>query len=109
MILSLGDKIKFIRNKKKLSVTELSRKIGKATTYIYNLENDVLDPKARNLRKVAEALCVSMEYLLDDKATSYYQAKDCIIKDRIKLLTPTDKKRISQIIDNWIEDYERKA
>lgn len=65
-IMDIGDRIKKAREKQHLSQKELAAKLGITPTVISNYEtNRKNDPRASTIRKIADVLDVSADYLLN--------------------------------------------
>lgn len=63
----LGEKIRAERKRLKLTLEDLAQKTDSSKSYIWELENrPVVRPSADKISKVADALGVTVEYLLDD-------------------------------------------
>lgn len=64
--MDIGDRIKKAREKQHLSQKELAAKLGITPTVISNYEtNRKNDPRASTIRKIADVLDVSADYLLN--------------------------------------------
>lgn len=61
---SLGEKVKFNREQRKLYQVELADIVGVSTGYIGSIEQGVRTPSLKLLKKVAKALKVSPKDLL---------------------------------------------
>ncbi len=60
----LGENLKELRLKKKLSQGDLSKKLSVDRAYISNIENGRMNPTLSTLQKIAEALGVSVKELV---------------------------------------------
>lgn len=60
----LGDRIKELRNEKRISQTELGKEVGVGKTTISNYETDYSTPDNETLKKIADILLTSTDYLL---------------------------------------------
>lgn len=60
----LGENLKKLRLKKKLSQGDLSKKLTVDRAYISNIENGRMNPTLSTLQKIAEALGVSVKELV---------------------------------------------
>ncbi len=71
---AIGDRIKQARVKAKLTQKELAQKIEASPSWVYLVEDGQQNAQIRSLRKVAEALGVSIHSLLPDdpSGTSEY-------------------------------------
>lgn len=65
--LKLGYKIKYERNKRKISQLELSMKTGLTTRSLSRIECGTNDPKFSTLLKIAEALNMELAELFNFK------------------------------------------
>lgn len=61
---SLGEKIKFYREQRKLYQVELADIVGVSTGYIGSIEQGVRTPSLKLLKKLAKALKISPKDLL---------------------------------------------
>jgi putative transcriptional regulator len=61
---TLGERIRMHRARLKLSQTELGNQVGLSTNSVSAMESGHVDPKASKLKKIAQVLGVSVDYLL---------------------------------------------
>ncbi|MFA5904984.1 MAG: helix-turn-helix transcriptional regulator [Desulfobacula sp.] len=66
MPLSLGEKIRLLRQEKGLSQILLEKKSGVNSKLLSKYENGKINPTADTLRKIAEGLEISADYLIFD-------------------------------------------
>src|SRR6056297_2993123 len=64
--LKMGKKIRYIRKKKKLSLSALASKIDKTSSYLSQVERGLAEPSITALREISRALDVPMFYFLVD-------------------------------------------
>ena len=100
--MTLGEKIKRHRSEKGYSLDKLAEITKSSKSYLWELENrDARRPSAEKLTKIAQALGVTTDYLLDDKAT----ADDGVLQDAFfrsfNQLEDGDKEKIEQMIAVW--------
>ena len=70
MATSLGEKIRRHRQEKGFSLDKLAELTESSKSYIWELENrDTRKPSAEKLTRIAQALSVTTDYLLDESAT----------------------------------------
>lgn len=62
----VGQKIREVRKKEDLSLSELAAKVGVSDSYISQLERNVVDPSVSALRKIAAALKVPISIFFDE-------------------------------------------
>ena len=70
-----AERLKTLRQKKKLSQTELGKMVGLHFTHISRYERGLSQPGANKLQKVAEALGVTADYLIEGKINEVAKAK----------------------------------
>lgn len=102
MAKTLGSKIKRHRKEKGYSLDKLAEITKTSKSYIWELENrPSRKPSADKLTSIAQALDVTLDYLLDDKS----DLTDEILKDaffrKFNRLDENDKKKIEQMISAW--------
>jgi transcriptional regulator with XRE-family HTH domain len=68
--MSLGEKIRELRRARDWSQGQFGIKIGVHEKNVSRYENDKSVPSAAMLRKIADALGVTIDYLLSDEATN---------------------------------------
>ena len=64
--MTFGEKVKQARLALDLSQTELAEKTGISERSLYTYEQMGTMPRMGNVKKIAEALCVSVGYLMDE-------------------------------------------
>ncbi len=102
MTTSLGKKLKYHRKDKGYSLDKLAELTNSSKSYIWELENrDARRPSAEKLTKIAQALGVTTDYLLDDKATADEGVLQEAFFRKFNQLEEDDKKRIERMIDDW--------
>lgn len=67
--MTFGEKLKTLRLSLNLSQSELAEKTGISERSLYTYEQTGTLPRSSNLRKIADALRVSVSYLLDENET----------------------------------------
>ena len=102
MTTSLGAKIKRHRQEKGYSLDKLAALTDSSKSYLWELENrDTRKPSGEKLTRIAQALEVTTDYLLDDSA----EPSDEVLKEaffrKFSKLDPEDQQKINQMIDMW--------
>lgn len=102
MTTSLGAKIKRHRQEKGYSLDKLAELTDSSKSYIWELENrDTRKPSGEKLTRIAQALEVTTDYLLDDSE----EPGDAVLKEaffrKFSKLDPDDQAKINQMIDMW--------
>lgn len=67
--MTFGEKLRTVRLSLNLSQSELAEKTGISERSLYTYEQTGTLPRSSNLRKIADALNVSVSYLLDEEET----------------------------------------
>lgn len=102
MTLSLQEKLKHHRQEKGLSLDKLAEITGCSKSYLWELENrETLKPSAEKLTQIAQALSVTIDYLLDKAANPDEEVLMEAFFRKFNKLTPEDKKRIQEMVENW--------
>jgi transcriptional regulator with XRE-family HTH domain len=99
---TLGEKIRRHRLEKGYSLDKLAELTGSSKSYMWELENrDTRRPSAEKLTRIARALSVTTDYLLDDSATP----DEVVVREaffrKFTRLDVEDQKKIEQLIDVW--------
>ena len=106
--MELGDKIRSLRLKQKISIEQLSAMSGLSKGLISQIERDITGPSVASLWKISKALNVTMNYFFDE----YDDFNQIVRKDERKkimmkngdrtyeLLCPNLKNQIEML---WIE------
>jgi transcriptional regulator with XRE-family HTH domain len=102
---NLGEKIRLLRKQKELTLEQLAEKTESSKGYIWELENrETKNPSAEKLRKIADVLAVTPEFLLNDKKAT---PSDAVIKEaffrKFENLDDKDQEKIMHIIETWAE------
>jgi len=130
--MSVGERIKLLRQKKKMTLRELSEKVGISISFLSDIENNRSNPSLERLKEIAKALDTSVSYLLGEDnpepKTPADEITEAVSDDpellefwkelreredlkllfkQAKKLTPKDIKQVIRII-KAIEDEEAK-
>jgi len=102
MTAPLGAKIKRHRQEKGYSLDKLAELTESSKSYIWELENrDTRKPSGEKLTRIARALEVTTDYLLDESE----EPSDQVLKEaffrKFSKLDPDDQAKINQMIDIW--------
>lgn len=100
----LAENIRRVRKKKGWSQKELGEMIGSHLSHINRIETGKYKPSLDVLKKIADALEVTLDYLVSDKEEDLQEVKieDKNMAERIKLLNtlePEDRKAVIRVID----------
>ncbi len=76
--MSIGTRIIQVRNQKGVTQRQLSDRSGIASSYLSRIENRRLEPRPKTLRKIADALGISMADLFQDRSNNPTKSQ-CVI------------------------------
>ena len=74
--MTLGEKIKSLRNENKMTQLKFADYLGVSSRAIIQFEKNDTTPNLNNLRKISELFGVSMDYLVTDKDTFILKASE---------------------------------
>jgi transcriptional regulator with XRE-family HTH domain len=111
--MTFGERLKLEREKKGLSKGELSKMIGLHYTQLGRYENNKATPKSDALRKIANALDLTTDYLMSgsvsDLAEDRISDKKLISSfQKISTLSDESQKVVVALIDAFIFQQEMK-
>ena len=99
---SLGDKIRRHRQEKGYSLDKLAEITESSKSYLWELENrDTRKPSAEKLTRIAQALSVTTDYLLDESASPNEAVTKEAFFRKFSKLDADDQKKIEQLVDLW--------
>lgn len=102
----IGERLRDIRKKRKISQTELAELLGTQKPAISRYENDKAEPNDRYKVLLAQKLDISLDYLLGltDEPMPYYRTNEMIM-----LMPAVNEKRMALILDfiEFIKNNER--
>jgi len=99
---ALGEKVRRHREALGLTLEQLASKIDSTKSYVWELENKpVARPSAEKVFRLAKALEVTAEYLMDDKRTeSTTDERDKIFFRKFESLDDKDKDVLRRFVDS---------
>ena len=93
---TFSERLQQLRNKNKLTLEELAKKIESTKSYVWELENKPnIRPSAETVYKLATALSVTVEELLDKRPED---AGDQVFFREFKGLKSDTKNRLKEIM-----------
>lgn len=93
--MELGEKIKYFRKKKGLTIKDISEKTNLSIGFISNLERNLNSPSVSNLQQICEVLEINlMEILQSNGEKEYIVHRD----ERKKIFSTVDNKIIFQML-----------
>lgn len=106
MSVKFKDKLRRLRNARKLTLEELAAGIGSSKAYVWQLENkDNAKPSAEILLKIANFLGESPDFFLDDAVDepTSDQVTDAFFR-KFKRLSDEDRRYIDRIVSGLERD-----
>lgn len=105
MATPLGEKIRAERKRLKLTLDQLAERTDSSKSYIWELENrPVVRPSAEKMKRVADALGMTVEFLIDaDKTEMTKSDADEVFFRKIGQLDPAKRKQLEHFL-KAIED-----
>ena len=99
-----GDRIAFLRKQKGWSQSELAKKINASREAIGKQERNEASPSVETAKKIADVFNVTLDFLVDDKATPAYDKEAVKRLKEIELLNNDDKQHLYAILDAYLRD-----
>lgn len=85
-----GNRIRAFRNERRLSLREVARRAELSPSLVSGVERGIVEPSISSLRRIAEALDISIFYLLDDRPA--VQTSGTSIEEQI--VRAADRRRV---------------
>ena len=101
--MTFGERIQLIRKQLKWSQTDLAKKIGTSAPIIGRYEREEIKPSIDVASKIADALGVTLDYLLGKSDEMVLDKKNLQRLSDIEQLPDEDKKHIFYTIDGLIK------
>lgn len=96
-----------LRKRKKLSQKDLGKKIGTSGDIIGRYERDIMTPSIDVIMKIADALDISIDYLVG-KTTLELDTNVLKRVEEVSKLDDGEKEKIFMVIDALIRDFKAK-
>lgn len=100
----IGDRIAHLRKQKGWSQSELAKQINASREAIGKYERNEASPSVETAKKIADVFNVTLDFLVDDKATPAYDKEAVKRLKEIELLNIDDKKHLYAILDAFLRD-----
>lgn len=101
---ALGKKIREARLAKKYTQQRLAEEAGIGEMYLGEIERGTKMPSLKIFIRIIEALDISADYVLRNELSSGEQYIYDEITDKLKGLTPKQRKTASDIVDAYIRN-----
>ncbi|HKM01192.1 MAG TPA: XRE family transcriptional regulator, partial [Sedimentibacter sp.] len=92
--MEVGEKIRSLRHKQKISIEQLSAMSGLSKGLISQIERDITGPSVASLWKISKALNVTMNYFFDE----YDDFNQIVRKDERKKLIMRKSTRVYELL-----------
>ena len=102
--LTLGQKIREIRMQKGYTQQKLAEKASIGEVYLSEIERGLKMPSLNSFIGIIEALNCSADYILRDELTSGQEYIFDEITEKMKNLTPKQRKTAADILDAYIKN-----
>lgn len=105
--MTLGEHILILRKKHGLSQAALGKKVGTSGDIIGRYERDIMTPSIDVIMKIADALDVSIDYLV---GKTDLELDTNVLKrvEEVSKLDEGEKEKIFMVIDALIRDFKAK-
>lgn len=107
--MTFGQKITFVRKQKKFSQAELGKLSSISGDIVGKYERDEMKPSIDTAKKLADALEVSLDYLVGDGDLQVLDKKTLQRLQDIANLEEEDKRHIFYTLDNLIKAAKLKT
>lgn len=102
----LGQRLRDARKKKGYTQQMLADRAGIGAVYLGEIERGIKFPSMNCFIKIIEALDVSADYILRDELTSGKKYIYDALTDKLKDLTPKQRKTASDILDAYLRNLD---
>lgn len=101
---TLGQRIREARIKKQYTQQQLAKKADIGRMYLGEIERGTKSPSLKSFIKIIEALDISADYILRDELSSGGGYIYDEITEKLKKLSPKQRKAASEILDAYIRN-----
>lgn len=107
--MTFGERVAYQRKQNSWSQSELAAKAGTSARVLSRYENDLIKPSIEVAAKIAQALEVTVDYLISGSAATFNK-ENTIRMQQIQELPEDDQRHILTTLDALIRDAKaRKA
>lgn len=104
--MDFGNKIVQLRKQKDLSRDELGKNVGTSGAIIGRYERNEITPSVDMAAKIAEALEVSLDYLVGSAAAVVKDKKMLYRLEILEKVSEDDKQTILKVLDSLLKDAQ---
>ena len=106
--MDFGDRMALVREQKKLSQGELCKLSDVSGDIVGKYERNEMKPSIETARRLANALNVTIDYLVGDSDTVLFDSDTTKRIEDIDAMGDGDREALFKIIDAYISDYRKK-
>ncbi len=106
--MDFGDRMALVRKQKKLSQGELGRLADVSGDIVGKYERNEMKPSIETARRLANALNVTLDYLVGDSDTVLFDRDTTKRIEAIDAMGDGDREALFKIIDAYIRDHKAK-
>lgn len=106
MSIDFGNRLKIVREEKGFKREYIAQKIGTSAAIIGRYERGERTPSVDIAKKIAEALEVSLDYLVGDTTVLLKDKKMIYRLEVLQKVNPSDKARILYMLDLMLKDAQ---
>lgn len=104
--MDFGSKIIQLRKDKSLSREDLAKAVGTSSAIIGRYERDEITPSVDVAAKIAEALEVSLDYLVGNASVIIKDKKMLYRLELLDKIAEDDKTTILKVVDSFLKDAQ---
>jgi len=106
--MDFGDRITLVRKQKKISQSDLGKLAEVSGDIVGKYERNEMKPSIDTARRLANALNVTLDYLVGDSNTTLFDRDITKRIEAIVTMDNDDKNTLFKIIDAYVRDYKAK-
>jgi len=106
--MTFGERILSLRKKQKWSQGELAKKVGTSAPIVGRYERNEIKPSIEVAKKLADALSVTIDYLITGNGSAVMNKKNLQRLQDIQLLDSNKQNTLFDLIDTYIQNYKTK-
>jgi transcriptional regulator with XRE-family HTH domain len=106
--MDFGDRITLVRKQKKMSQSDLGKLAEVSGDIVGKYERNEMKPSIETARRLANALNVTLDYLVGDSNTTIIDKNITKRIEDIVIMDSEDKNALFKIIDAYLRDYKAK-
>jgi transcriptional regulator with XRE-family HTH domain len=109
LVMKIGNKINELRKGKGLNREALGKLVGTSGAVIGRYERDEIVPSVEMAKKIADALDVSLDFLVGGVNAPIKDQKMLYRLDLLEKITPKQKETVLEVLDSLLQTYQISA